>query len=197
MLELAIETSSTRGSVALGNRSVVVREVTFEGKQQHSAQLFNALMQLGLPRLALARIIVGIGPGSFSGIRVALAAAQAIALVQRVPVHGICSAFSVATQHVEVTRLGVFADARRGEFYGTIFKRGELEKPSFILTKNELETELGKVTLAVSAETTIPGVAQRTYPRARDLLLLPPDLPQWVRDRDLEPIYLREPLVSV
>ncbi|PAW77559.1 MAG: tRNA (adenosine(37)-N6)-threonylcarbamoyltransferase complex dimerization subunit type 1 TsaB [Verrucomicrobia bacterium Tous-C9LFEB] len=195
MLELAIETSTTRGSLALGNRSVVVREIIFEGKQQHSSQIFNALMQLGLPRLALARIIIGIGPGSFSGIRVALAAAQAIALVQRVPVHGICSAFSIAAQHSEVTRLGVFADARRGEFYGTIFNQGKMEKESFILTRDELETELGKVTLAVSAEA-IPGVSQRTYPRARDLLLLPPDLQQWVRHRELEPIYLREPMVA-
>jgi len=195
MLELAIETSTTRGSVALGNRSVVVREIVFEGRQQHSTQLFNALMQLGLPRLALARIIVGIGPGSFSGIRVALAAAQAVALVQRVPVHGICSACSVAAQHRDVTRLGVFADARRGEFYGTIFNCGVMEKESFILTRDELEAEVGKVTLAVSAEE-LPGVPQRVYPRARDLLMLPPDLPQWVRHRELEPIYLREPMVA-
>jgi len=195
MLELAIETSTSRGSLALGNRSVVVREITFEGRQQHSSQIFNALMQLGLPRLALARIIVGIGPGSFSGIRVALAAAQAIAMVQRVPVHGICSAFSIAAQHPEVTRLGVFADARRGEFYGTIFNRGKMEKESFILTRDELDTELGKVTLATSAEE-VPGVSQKTYPRARDLLVLPPDLPQWVRHRELEPIYLREPMVA-
>lgn len=194
MLELAIETSTSRGSIALGNRHVVVREIVFEGKQQHSSQLFSALMQLGLPRLALARIIIGIGPGSFSGIRVALAAAQAIALVQRVPVHGICSAFSVAAQHASVTRLGVFADARRGEFYGTIFNRGVVEKESFILTRDELEQEIGKVTLATSAED-LPGVPDRTYPRAKDLLTLPPDLPQWVRHRELEPIYLREAMV--
>jgi tRNA threonylcarbamoyladenosine biosynthesis protein TsaB len=195
MLELAIETSTPRGSIALGNHSVLVREIVFEGKQQHSSQLFPALMQLGLPRLALSRIIVGIGPGSFSGIRVALAAAQGIALAQNVPVHGISSAFSVALQHANVTRLGVFADARRGEFYGTIFKNGQLEKDSFILSREQLEIEIGKVTLAVSAEN-LPAVPERAYPRASDLLLLPPELPQWVRKRELEPIYLREPAIA-
>lgn len=195
MLELAIETSSTRGSIALGNRDVLVREVVFEGKQQHSTAMFTALLQLGLPRLALARIIVGLGPGSFTGIRVALAAAQAISLVQRVPVHGICSAFSAALQHPKVERLGVFADARRGEFYGTIFNHGELEKETFILTREQMEAEVGNVTLAVSAEE-LQLVPTRTFPRARDLLTLPPELPQWMRRRDLEPIYLREATVA-
>src|SRR5271168_3488558 len=108
MLDLALETSSSNGSIALGNEKVVVQSIEFTGPQRHSAALFPALVRLGIPRLKLRRIIVGLGPGSFSGIRVSLAAAQGIALVQGVPVVGISSAYSVAMQHREVTKLGVF-----------------------------------------------------------------------------------------
>jgi tRNA threonylcarbamoyl adenosine modification protein YeaZ len=195
MLDLAFDTSSSTGSVALGNEKVVVQSIEFQGPQRHSAALFPALVRLGLPRLKLRRIIVGLGPGSFSGIRVSLAAAQGIALAQGVPVVGICSAFSVAWQHKNVTRLGVFADAKRREAFCTVFNHGNLEKATYLIPFNELGEHACKFTLAVSAEP-LPGIPERAHPRAQDLLSLPLDLPQWVTQLPLEPIYLREPVAA-
>lgn len=196
MLDLAIDTSSSIGSIALGNDKVVVQAIELKGPQRHSATLFPALVRLGIPRLKLRRIIVGIGPGSFSGIRVGLAAAQGIALAQGgIPVVGISSAYSVAAQHKEVTRLGVFADAKRREAFCTAFKNGELEKAAYLIPMAEIEEHSAKFTLAVSAEP-LPGIPQRTYPRARDLLMLPDSLPGWVKEQPLEPIYLREPVAA-
>jgi tRNA threonylcarbamoyladenosine biosynthesis protein TsaB len=195
MLDLAIDTSASIGSIALGNAQVIVQAIEFKGPQRHSASLFPAFTRLGIPRLRLRRIIVGIGPGSFSGIRVALAAAQGIALVQRVPVIGICSAYSVALQHKEVTRLGVFADAKRREAFCTVFCKGELERDTYLLPMAEIEEHASKFTLAVSSEP-LPGIATRSYPRARDLLALPDSCPGWVTQQPLEPIYLREPVAK-
>lgn len=193
MLDLAFDTSSSIGSIALGNSQVVVQSIEFKGPQRHSASLFPALVRLGIPRLKLRRIIVGIGPGSFSGIRVSLAAAQGIALAQGVPVIGICSAFSVAAQHKEVTRLGVFADAKRREAFCTVYHNGQLEKETYLIPMAEIEEHASKFTLAVSAEP-LPGIPTRTYPRACDLLTLPDSLADWVTEEKLEPIYLREPV---
>jgi tRNA threonylcarbamoyl adenosine modification protein YeaZ len=195
MLDLAFDTSSSIGSIALGNAKVVVQSIDLAGPGRHSATLFPALTRLGIPRLKLRRIIVGLGPGSFSGIRVALAAAQGIALVQNVPVIGICSAYSVALQYPQVTRLGVFADAKRREAFCTVFANGELERDTYLLPMAELEVHASKMTLAVSAEP-LPGIATRAHPRARDLLALPDSLPGWVTRQPLEPIYLREPVAS-
>jgi tRNA threonylcarbamoyladenosine biosynthesis protein TsaB len=195
MLDLAIDTSASIGSIALGNDKVVVQSIEFKGPQRHSASLFPAFTRLGIPRLKLRRIIVGIGPGSFSGIRVALAAAQGIALVQRVPVIGICSAYSVALQHKEVTRLGVFADAKRREAFCTVFAHGKLEWNTYLLPMADLEEHASKFTLAVSAEP-LAGIPTRCYPRARDLLSVPEDSPGWVTKLPLEPIYLREPVAA-
>jgi tRNA threonylcarbamoyl adenosine modification protein YeaZ len=196
MLDLVLETSSSTGSIALGNEKVVVQSIDFKGPQRHSASLFPALSRLGIPRLKLRRIIVGIGPGSFSGIRVSLAAAQGIALAQGgIPVIGICSAYSVAVQLKEVTRLGVFADAKRREAFCTAFKNGELEKVTYLIPMAELEEHASKFTLAVSAEP-LKGITKRVYPRAQDLLTLPDSLSGWVREQPLEPIYLREPVAA-
>lgn len=193
MLDLAFDTSASTGSIALGNDKVVVQAIEFKGPQRHSASLFPALVRLGIPRLKLRRIVVGIGPGSFSGIRVSLAAAQGIALVQNVPVVGICSAYSVAMQHRDVPRLGVFADAKRREAFCTSFRFGELEHETYLIPMAEIAEHASQFTLAVSSEP-LPGIATRTYPRARDLLALPESLPGWVTRQPLEPIYLREPV---
>jgi tRNA threonylcarbamoyl adenosine modification protein YeaZ len=195
MLDLAFDTSSSVGSVALGNEQVVVQSIEFKGPQRHSAALFPALARLGIPRLKLRRIIVGLGPGSFSGIRVSLAAAQGIALAQGIPVVGICSAYSVAWQHKNVSRLGVFADAKRREAFCTVFDHGNLEKATYLIPFDELAEHACKFTLAVSAEP-LPGIPQRVHPRARDLLALPQNLPGWVTEQPLEPIYLREPVAA-
>jgi tRNA threonylcarbamoyl adenosine modification protein YeaZ len=195
MLDLAIDTSSSHASIALGNEQVVVQSIDLAGPQRHSAALFPALARLGIPRLKLRRIIVGLGPGSFSGIRVSLAAAQGIALVQNVPVVGICSAYSVARQHKEVTRLGVFCDAKRQEAFCTVFAHGELERDTYLLPMAELEEHASKCTLAVSAEP-LRGIATRTHARARDLLALPDSLPGWITAQPLEPIYLRGPVAA-
>jgi tRNA threonylcarbamoyladenosine biosynthesis protein TsaB len=195
MLDLAIDTSSSVGSIALGNAQVVVQAIEFRGPQRHSAALFPALTRLGIPRLKLRRIIVGLGPGSFSGIRVALAAAQGLALAQSVPVVGICSAYSVAQQHKKVTRLGVFADAKRREAFVTVFKNGEIERETYLIPMTELAEHASKFTLAVSAEP-LEGIATRAQPHAKDFLALPDNLPAWVRSQPLEPIYLRGPVAA-
>jgi len=195
MLDLAFETSSATGSIALGNDKVVVQSIEFTAPQRHSAALFPALTRLGLPRLKLRRIIVGLGPGSFSGIRVSLAAAQGIAMAQGVPVIGISSTYSVAMQHKEITRLGVFADAKRREAFCTAFHNGELEKTTYLIPMEEIEDHASQFTLAVSAEP-LPGILTRAHPRASDLLGLPESLSGWVTQQPLEPIYLREPVAA-
>jgi tRNA threonylcarbamoyl adenosine modification protein YeaZ len=195
MLDLAIDTSSSTGSIALGNEKVVVQSIEFKGPKRHSAALFPALARLGIPRLKLRRIIVGLGPGSFSGIRVSLAAAQGIALVQNVPVVGIASAYSVAQQLKGIDYLGVFADAKRREAFCTAFRHGQLDRGPYLIPMADIEKHVAEFTQAVSAEP-LPGIDHRVFPRACDLLALPPSLPGWVTEQPLEPIYLREPVAS-
>ena len=190
---LAIDTSGSLGSVALGN-SQGVREETFrgeDGRERHSTTLFAALEKFGLADFPLEKIVVGLGPGSFSGIRVALAAAHGLAEPRGVPVVGVRSADSVALQLAHVTRLGVFADARRGEYYVTLYAHGVLERPTFLIPREAAEETASKLTFAVSADP-LPGIPERCAPRAADFLALPPAALIAPGANGLEPIYLRE-----
>ncbi|MDE1170422.1 MAG: tRNA (adenosine(37)-N6)-threonylcarbamoyltransferase complex dimerization subunit type 1 TsaB [Verrucomicrobium sp.] len=195
MITLAIETSAREGSAALGDGVRVLREERWSddgaqpGKGRPSVALFAALEALDLKARPPERIVVGLGPGSFSGVRVALAAAQGLALPGRVPVRGVASTASVGRRLSHVTRLGVFADARRGDYYCTIYANGNLEKPAFLVPRGEVDVLLSKLTLAVSADP-LEGIPERAVPRAADFLSLPDDAPEW--SGALEPIYLRE-----
>lgn len=157
------------------------------------AAFFSALRALPLASLPIQTVIVGVGPGSFSSIRVSVAAAQAIAFAKGAHLRSLCSAWSLALRHPDVAQLGVFADARRGELYGTLFSFGRLARPTFAFPKDELPTLVQSLDLAVSAEELGPGLL-RAFPRAEDFLRLEEDSSAFSEDPFPEPIDLRGPL---
>ena len=164
----------------------------FEGAR-HSATLFAALQALRISSLDIRTVVVGVGPGSFSSIRVSVAAAQAIAFSKGARLLSVCSARSLALQFCDVARLGVFSDARRGELYGTLFSFGRMARPTFVFPKDELPARLREVDLALSSEELGSGL-QQAFPRAEDFLRLEGEISAFSEDPFPEPIYLRGPL---
>ncbi|BCX47964.1 tRNA threonylcarbamoyl adenosine modification protein YeaZ [Haloferula helveola] len=108
---LAIESSTPRASLVLWRDGEVVFEGGFESDRHHNALLFAPLRQaieiLGESRLD--EVIVGTGPGSYSGTRVGIAAGQGVGLVHDCPVVGLSSLLALG--FAEGTVVG---DARRG-----------------------------------------------------------------------------------
>jgi len=91
---LAIDTATTTIVVAVGSPAGALRGVrAFEGRYRHSQELLPAIAgltgELGLGLPDLAGIIVGTGPGAFTGLRVGLATAKTLAHELQVPVVGI------------------------------------------------------------------------------------------------------------
>jgi tRNA threonylcarbamoyladenosine biosynthesis protein TsaB len=135
---LAFELSTRQGSVCVydGTR-VVAREAWDEPAARHPG-LYGVLPALlraaGTEWSRLTAVAVGRGPGSFSGIRVALTAAQAIALPTRLPVIAVSSgeALALAAAHEPDApdRLVVAGDARRGAiWYGCFHRHGDDVRP--------------------------------------------------------------------
>jgi tRNA threonylcarbamoyl adenosine modification protein YeaZ len=127
---LAIDTALEACSVAVvgGRRPVAVSEVVGRG---HAECLFgmieSATDEAGLDFADLDRIAVTVGPGSFTGLRVGIAAARGIALVVGCPVIGIGTLdVHAASARALVGAVPVVAvlDARRGEVYGQRFAAG-------------------------------------------------------------------------
>ena len=76
MISLALDTSTPQGSVAVVAFGEVAFEETFTADRSHSSSLFGALERARSCVSRLDQIVVGIGPGSYAGIRIGIAAAR-------------------------------------------------------------------------------------------------------------------------
>ncbi len=124
---LALETSTESCSVALlaGTRLVARSEIA---PRRHADLLLPmceaVLAEVGIARRQLDAIAVGRGPGAFTGVRLAVSAAQGIALALDLPVITVSSlaALAVDAPHDATSILAVI-DARMGEIYAGTFRR--------------------------------------------------------------------------
>ena len=99
-LHLAIETSSPRGSVALGTGRRLIGRRVLRRPESHSAELVprirDLLEETGVGGEELEGLVVGAGPGSFTGVRVAAATVKGFAHVHRLPVRAFSSLAAAA-----------------------------------------------------------------------------------------------------
>lgn len=126
MRVLAIETATQLGSVALWESGQLVASAEHQIPNAHGDQLWRllerCLAEAGWQRGQLDRIGVGLGPGSFTGLRVGIAFAQGIALGLSRPLVGVGSLQALAlslSEHPEVPRAAL-VDARRGEVFAQL-----------------------------------------------------------------------------
>ncbi len=159
-----------------------------QDQQRISQTLIPSLKSAGIPLSTLDTILVGIGPGSFSGIRVAIATAQGLARAAGAPVIPIRSSDALGLRFQHVTFLGVFTDARRNSFFFTAYENGVLTRPSAVYPLAELETMLSKCSLAVTTDG-LKGVPEKVAPDA-ELLYQAYRLNGSETDLALEPVYL-------
>lgn len=112
MIILAIETSTPHASLCLAEDGAILYSADWVAERNHDAYLFPALQQaMDVPGINRKpdRILVGSGPGSYGGVRVALAAAVGISAVTGARTVAICS--WEAPAHGEAC---IVSDARRG-----------------------------------------------------------------------------------
>ncbi len=122
MLVLALDTSTPTVSVAVGDDGVVVGEVRLVGERRHAERVAPAVEylfgELGVEPGHLSAVAVGLGPGLFTGLRVGVTTAKAMAAALRLPVVGIPSLDLVAYPLRHTSRLVVAVlDARRREVF--------------------------------------------------------------------------------
>jgi tRNA threonylcarbamoyladenosine biosynthesis protein TsaB len=129
-LILALDTSHTRGSVAVARGDEVLSEVLFDASDTHSATLMPAVdFCLRSAKVELGGVdlfAVVSGPGSFTGLRIGAATIKGFAAVHRRPVVPVTSleVLAAAFPFVEKPVLPLI-DARRGEVYGALFRVDE------------------------------------------------------------------------
>ncbi len=127
-LTLAIDTSTSRTIVGIIDGDEVIFEKFHDGATDHG----RALSQLVAEALKVSRppkqVVVGMGPGPFTGLRVGISFAHTFGLARNIPVIGVCSLDAIAIDANEYT---VAIDARRKEIYWARYKDGvRVEGPS-------------------------------------------------------------------
>ena len=124
---LAIDTASSVSSVAVASEGKLRAEVTIEAGRTHSETLLShiegALSFAGVERSALRGVAVSIGPGSFTGLRIGLATAKAIAYGLGIPLVGVSTlaALALAFPVPDVYTL-VLMDAQKGNAYAGLYE---------------------------------------------------------------------------
>jgi tRNA threonylcarbamoyladenosine biosynthesis protein TsaB len=167
---LALDTSSPGGSVAVLRHGRVIGAVSTRTDEAYSSRLFRhvemLLRELGLGLGQMEAFALTSGPGSFTGLRVGLAAVKGWAEVYRRPVVAVSVLEAIAAQSraASETLVPVF-DARRGEVYFGIYRRQEglasgmlaAEGEASVATPEEffasVETKAGNSTFTVVTPT--------------------------------------------
>jgi tRNA threonylcarbamoyl adenosine modification protein YeaZ len=119
---LAIDTSTSRTSVAIIEDGSVLYSGFRDGATAHGPSL-PALVQEALAISDVDEVVVGMGPGPFTGLRVGIAFAQSFALVRAIPVRGVCSLDAIAAQ-IQEDDFIITVDARRKEVYWARYLNG-------------------------------------------------------------------------
>lgn len=202
MKVLGLESSTDLASVALWEGGRMLFEETFPSKRSLSADLFPVLWRLLEPVGAVDRLVVGLGPGSYAGVRIAIAGAMGLQAVWGCELVGIPS---VAALRGAGERYQVIGDARRGTWYYTRVEQGVcVEGPLLVESAAALRGHLqravdcGGAPLGVCATETLPGgwSAEVLSPSAATLASLAAAGTGIVQTGVLEPLYLREPYIT-
>jgi len=197
---LAIDLSSARGSIAVVCEEEVLFQAIFQSERSHNAQLFTPLQQaLSVIGESRAIIAIGTGPGSYTGVRISIAAAQGVALSRGWPVLGWPS---ITTADLPAYR--VLGDARRGQFYTAEVSAGRLTRELEIMTAVEALACLEQTGPWLSFDAKPPlslSPAALHLPDALVLARLVLQLPEAelreLSARPFEPIYLQEAFITV
>ena len=123
---LAIETSSLVSSVALLHEDTLRAELTIQARLTHSEQLMpyiaDMLDKASVKKSQIDGVAVAVGPGSFTGLRIGLAAAQAMAYAWGCCLHGVDTLKALAyNSQLEGVVLSPVLDAQKGNFYQALY----------------------------------------------------------------------------
>ena len=196
MTTLAIETSTAQGSVAVSSSGEILFLEKFIAARSHGSALFAVLERARGEVLHIDQIVVGLGPGSYAGIRIAIAAAIGLELGLGARLVGIPS---IAALDTPAAHYLVVGDARRDSFYFAAVDGGVCSDGPRLATEDEVRA-------ATESFGTWPLYAAEPVPRFHTATIAAPSATILARQAaeqrgivqsgSLEPIYLREPQIT-
>lgn len=183
MKTLCIENSTASGSLAFADGTQIFDVYEFSRSGALAVSLQKILKRHGPPD----QVVVGIGPGSYSGLRVAAATALGLSIALRLKVHGCPSVLGYETPDYRVV-----GDARRGTVFVATVRNYQLVSMPILISYDQFRQQLPTFEM-IYAVGTIPGLDDFpiSVPKAQNLALRTESF----RD-SYEPLYLKEAHVT-
>lgn len=195
---LALDTSTAYISVAVFDADTdrVLASRDQVGPMKHGELLAptitDCLAEAGLVRQDLTAVVVGVGPGPYTGLRVGVVTARTLGLALDIPVYGVCSLDAMAVASGLSGSFIVTSDARRKELFWALYESGARMKGPFVERPAHIPVDLPVVGLGPSLYPDhFEEAAAPAYPLAAHIArAVAGERAELV---DPEPVYLRRP----
>jgi len=181
VLALVLDTSSAAVTAGLvefagaGSDPVVLAERITVDARAHAELLVPSLQaclaEAGARIADVSAVVAGVGPGPFTGLRVGLMTATALADATGLPGYGVCSLDVIALAHADQDDLLVAGDARRKEVYWARYRLGRRVGQPAVTKPAELPAEL------LGGTGVMAGAGARLYAGVLGRQLLDADYP--------------------
>ena len=210
MLVLALDTSSAACAVALvrceaDGELLVLGRSDVEGARRHGEVLAPSvtavLDQAGVRPVHLSALVVGLGPGPFTSLRVGIVTGAAMGQALGIPVHGVCSLDGLV--EARPGRVAAVGDARRREVYWALYEDGARIDGPYVGPAQHVVESGAKRAVGAGAQLyrdQLAGIAvegPRFPDPVRLAALAAPQLLAGAPAGPLVPLYLRHPDAAV
>lgn len=184
MKTLAIECSSSRGSIAVTEGDRLVFSLDFENPRGRGVEFFATLQEAVRRSEDFSHILVGIGPGSYNSLRASIAAAWGLARARGAELKGIPSVFGYTGGEYFV-----IGDARAGQWFLAHVREGALATPIELLSPEQATSRLS------------PGLPVFSTSPMLDFVSFEPPQARFLAGHldqagPAEPIYLKPPHIT-
>lgn len=198
MKVLALELSSARGSLAWHDGCDANFVSEWQNDRKNSGPFFEYLVEVQKQFGKPDTIIVGLGPGSYAGTRIAISTAIGLQAASQSRLIGFPSICALECDTAEYCVIG---DARRQTFFFAHVRDNNLAEGPLLMSEAEVREKMDKIDrkMSIFATERLPQFERVSirYPSARVLAQLASNSKRTFVSEPLEPIYLREPHITI
>jgi tRNA threonylcarbamoyladenosine biosynthesis protein TsaB len=192
---LAFDLSTRRGTIALVNEKQILGARDWPNDRRSSAPFFEGLDEIIREHGRPETIVIGLGPGSYTGTRIAISAAIGLEVTTGAALAGISSLCAISNEK----DFCVIGDAKRGSFFFARISGGLLKSDPELLSAGEMNKRISSITATpIYSSDQLPQFTsvKLRFPSAKLLCLRAQTAPQNLARAPLTPIYLREPHIT-
>ena len=194
MATLLLDSSNTSLSVGIENKGLLIGFTSFEAWQQQSEfmvpEIDKLMTKLNIKKEDLSKIVCSIGPGSYTGVRIALTIAKTISLALSIPIYPV-SSLRVLKNNDKPSICVI--NARSNRSYFGVYQGNEVIIEDTIKTNDEVKEYINKhPEYSICGDARYLGYENKDTNICEQMVTLLPYLKKAENDLSVKPIYMKD-----